>query len=167
MCFRSYGSPYGLYSSLCTLQLTVTSFAATLGMDGWLILANSKRSSNNESAGKKKSVRITRAGVYLKPALVQVAHASVKSNHSPYYRLKYERICKRRGKKRAIIAIARMILTAVYHMFVTGEVFNPSDLYKIDMPQKMVDKQKEKAVKQAAKLLISLGLIKATDISVA
>ena len=89
------------------------------------------------------------------------------SKHSPYYKLKYERIGKRRGKKRAIIAIARMILTAVYHMFVTGEVFNPSDLYKIDMPQELVDKQKEKAVKQAAKLLISLGLIKATDISVA
>lgn len=33
---------------------------------------------NNESAGKKKSVRITRAGVYLKPALGQVAHAAVK-----------------------------------------------------------------------------------------
>lgn len=40
---------------------------------------------NNESAGKKKSVRTTRAGVYLKPALVQVAHAAVKSNISPYY----------------------------------------------------------------------------------
>jgi predicted DNA-binding ribbon-helix-helix protein len=121
---------------------------------------------NNESAGKKKSVRITRAGVYLKPALVQVAHAAVKSNVSPYYRIKYERISKRRGKKRAIIAIARMILTAIYNMFVTGEEFNPSDLFKIDMPQEMIEKQKEKAVKQAAKLLISLGLIKETDISV-
>lgn len=123
--------------------------------------------SNNESAGKKKSVRITRAGVYLKPALVQVAHAAVKSDKSPYYKIKYERISKRRGKKRAIIAIARMILTAIYHMFNTGEVFNPCDLYKIDMPQKMVEKQKEKAVKQAMKFLISQGLIKATDISVA
>jgi len=136
--------------------------------------ANSKRlccwagltPGNNESAGKKKSVRITRAGVYLKPALVQVAHAAVKSTISPYYRIKYERISKRRGKKRAIIAIARMILTAIYNMFVTGEEFNPSDLYKIDMPQEMVEKQKQKAVKQAAKLLISLGLIKETDISV-
>ena len=52
-------------------------------------------------------------------------------------------------------------------MFVTAEVWNPSDLYKIDMPQEMVEKQKQKAVKQAAKLLISLGLIKETDISVA
>ena len=32
---------------------------------------------NNESAGKKKSVCITRAGVYLKPVLVQVVHAAV------------------------------------------------------------------------------------------
>lgn len=80
---------------------------------------------NNESAGKKKSVRISRAGVYLKPALVQVAHASVKSNKSPYFKIKYERIYKRRGKKRAIIAIARIILTAIYNMFISGEDFNP------------------------------------------
>ena len=41
---------------------------------------------SNESAGKKKSVRIMRAGVYLKPALVQCAHAAVKSDKSPYYK---------------------------------------------------------------------------------
>ena len=85
---------------------------------------------NNESAGKKKSVRITRAGVYLKPALVQVAHAAVKATDNSYYRLKYEQISKRRGKKRAIIAIARMILTAIFQMMTTGEVSNPSDLFK-------------------------------------
>ena len=114
---------------------------------------------NNESAGKKKSVRITRAGVYLKPALVQVAHAAVKSNKSPYYKAKYERIMKRRGKKRAIIAIARMILTAAYQMLSTGEVWNPTDLYKIDMPEPLKEKQKEKAIKQPKKLLIAEGII--------
>ncbi|MDF1618818.1 IS110 family transposase [Petrocella sp. FN5] len=114
---------------------------------------------NNESAGKKKSVRITRAGVYLKPALVQCAHAAVKSTDSPYYKQKYERIMKRRGKKRAIIAIARMILTAIYQMFSTGEAWNPSDLYKSDMPMPLVEKQKAKAIKQAMKLLIKEGLL--------
>lgn len=114
---------------------------------------------NNESAGKKKSVRITRAGVYLKPALVQCAHAAVKSTTTPYYKSKCERIAKRRGKKRAIIAIARMILTAVYQMLSTGETWNPCDLYKIDKPQEMQDKQKAKAVKQALKPLISEGMI--------
>ena len=120
---------------------------------------------NNESAGKKKSVRITRAGVYLKPTLVQAAHAAVKSNKSPYYKAKYERIAKRRGKKRAIIAVARMILTAVYHMLSTGEAWNPTDLYKIDMPEPLKNKQKEKAVKQAMKLLIAEGLIKESQLA--
>ena len=113
---------------------------------------------NNESAGKKKSVRISRAGVYLKPALVQVAHAAVKDNNHPYYKLKYERIAKRRGKKRAIIAIARMILTAIYSMFCTGEVWNPVDLFKIDMPEHLKEQQLAKAIKQATHFLEKQGL---------
>lgn len=120
--------------------------------------------SNNESAGKKKSVRISRAGVYLKPALVQVAHAAVKSTDSSYYRIKYDRIRKRRGKKRAIIAIARMILTAIFHMLTTGEVWNPSDLRQIDLPQNIVDSRQDKAVQNALKLLISKGVIKNSDL---
>ena len=113
---------------------------------------------NNESAGKKKSVRITRAGVYLKPALVQVAHAAVKATDNSYYRLKYEQIAKRRGKKRAIIAIARMILTAIFQMLTTGEVWNPTDLFKVDMPESLKEKQLSKAVKQATKFLEKQGL---------
>lgn len=113
---------------------------------------------NNESAGKKKSVRITRAGVYLKPALVQVAHAAVKATDNSYYRLKYEQISKRRGKKRAIIAIARMILTAIYQMMSTGEVWSPTDLFKVDMPETLKEKQLSKAVKQATKFLEKQGL---------
>ena len=119
---------------------------------------------SNESAGKKKSVRITRAGVYLKPALVQCAHAAVKSNKSPYYKKKYESLVKRRGKKRAIIAIARMILTAIFQMLTTGETWNPCDLYKIDMPEALLEKQKQKAIKQAQKLLIREGLLPPTEL---
>ena len=113
---------------------------------------------NNESAGKKKSVRITRAGGYLKPALVQAAHAAVKSNKSPYYKHKYELISKLRVKIRAIIAVARMILTAVFAMLSTGEIWNPCDLFKIDMPEELREKQKQKAIKQAIKLLESQGM---------
>lgn len=113
---------------------------------------------NNESAGKKKSVRISHAGVYLKPALVQVAHAAVKDKSSPYYALKYERIAKRRGKKRAIIAMARMILTDIYSMSSTGEVWNPADLYKVDMPEHLKEKQLQKAIKQAIRFLETQGL---------
>jgi len=114
---------------------------------------------NNASAGKKKSIRIMRAGVYLKPALVEIAHAAVQSNKTPYYKLKYERILKRRGKKRAIIAIARMILTAIFHMLSTGEVWNPSDLDQIDMPPELREKEVQKSLRRAAKLLVAHGLI--------
>lgn len=57
-------------------------------------------------------------------------------------------LVKRRGKKRAIIAIARIIPTAVFQMLSTGEVWNPSDLYKIGMPQALVEKQKAKTIKR-------------------
>lgn len=113
---------------------------------------------NNESAGKKKSVRITRAGVYLKPALVQVAHAAVKATDNSYYRLKHEQISKRRGKKRAIIAIARMVLTAVFQMMSSGEVWTPTDLFKVDIPESLKEKQLSKAVKQATKFLEKQGI---------
>ncbi len=121
---------------------------------------------NNQSAGKKKSVRITRAGVYLKPALVEAAHAAVKATEkSPYFRIKYEKIMKRRGKKRAIIAIARMILTSIYAMVSTGEVFNPSDLLKYDMPEELQKKRILAEAKDAVKLLVSLGLVAEGSIS--
>ena len=78
---------------------------------------------------RKKSVRISRAGVYLKPLLIQCANACIKSKSCPYFKYRYESIKKRRGHKRAIIAIARMLLTCIYNMLSKNEVFNES-LYK-------------------------------------
>jgi len=119
---------------------------------------------NNESAGKKKSARISRAGVYLKPALVEAAIAAANSKDSIYYRIKFERISHRRGRKRAVIAIARMILTAVYYMLLNGESFNPCDLYKIDMPQELRDAHRQKAIYDAKRFLLSQGVLDLNDI---
>lgn len=76
---------------------------------------------NNKSAGKKKSVHIARFGVHL-PALIEVVYAVVKDNKSPYYKQNYDNTSKRRGKKRAIIVIARMILTTIYSTLCIGQV---------------------------------------------
>ena len=84
---------------------------------------------NNESAGKKKSVRISRAGCYIKPLLVQCATAVVKSEKHPEIRNRYLRIKNRRGHKKAIIAIARMLLTAIYNILKKKEPYN-ADLYR-------------------------------------
>jgi len=140
---------------LSEIGLDMGQFTSSHRLCAWAGLAPS----NNQSAGKKKSVRISRAGVYLKPALVQAAHAAVKSKTSPYYKVKYERIAKRRGKKRAIIAIARMILIAVYNMLKNGETWNPCDLKQIDIPQELHERQQKQAMKQAVNFLIKHGVI--------
>ena len=112
----------------------------------------------NESAGKKKSVKISRAGVYLKPYLVEIAHSAIKDKNNSYYTKKYEKISKRRGKKRAIIAIVRKILVAIYHMFETGEVWNPRDLASIETPVEDRIKYTKNNFNQSLKQLLSLGL---------
>ena len=78
----------------------------------------------NESAKKKKSVRITKAGVYIKPLLVQCALCAIKDKSCPYIKARYESLKRRRGHKKAIIAIARLLLTSIYHILLTGEVFD-------------------------------------------
>ena len=84
---------------------------------------------NNESAEKKKSVRVSKAGCYIKPLLVQCANTIFTSKKHPEIRNRYLRIKKRRGHKKAIIAIARMLLTTLYHMLKNGENYN-AELYR-------------------------------------
>lgn len=83
---------------------------------------------NNESAGKKKTTRISRAGAYIKPLLVQCALTVCKSNKHPEIKNRYLSLKKRRGHKKAIIAIARMLLTAIYNILKKNEPYNP-ELY--------------------------------------
>ena len=78
----------------------------------------------NESAKKKKSVRITKAGIYIKPLLVQCALCAIKDKSCPYIKARYESLKRRRGHKKAIIAIARLLLTSIYHILLTGEEFD-------------------------------------------
>ena len=86
----------------------------------------------NESARKKKSTKIGNGGHYLKPLLVQCALAAIKSTKKlPYFYYKYNSIQKRRGHKKAIIAIARKMLVAIYHMIKDGKEFRPIDYEQV------------------------------------
>ena len=84
---------------------------------------------NRESAGKKKTTRIGRAGAYLKPLLVQIALAVSKSDKYPELKSKYQQLKKRRGGKKAVIAIAWKPLTAIWQMLSKNEAYN-AELYK-------------------------------------
>ncbi len=86
---------------------------------------------NNESAGKKKSTRIPRAGAYIKPLLVQCALAICKSSKHPEIKNRYLALKKRRGHKKAIIAICRMLLTAIYAILKKAEPYNPNIYRKV------------------------------------
>lgn len=89
---------------------------------------------NQESAGKKKTTRIGRAGTYLKPLLVQIALNCGKSSKCPELKNKYLALKKRRGGKKAVIAIARKILTAIWHILSKGEPYNAELYRKADKP---------------------------------
>ena len=101
---------------------------------------------NDNSAGKKKTTRISRAGVYIKPLLVQCANAAINSKKHPEIKNRYLAIKKRRGHKKAIIAIARMLLTAIYNILKKNEPYN-ADLYIIsNMPPKNREVTLEQAI---------------------
>lgn len=51
-----------------------------------------------------------------------------------------------------------MILTAIYTMLCTGEVWTPVDLFKIDIPEHLKEQQLAKAIKQATRFLEKQGL---------
>lgn len=88
---------------------------------------------NNESAGKKFSTRISKGGQYLKPLLVQVANSVVRSEKHPEIRNKYLQLKKRRGHKKAIMAICHRLMVAIYHVLKKHEDYNPELYQRIEV----------------------------------
>jgi transposase len=76
---------------------------------------------NNESAGKRRSGATGKGSVWLRPALVEAAWSAA-NQRGTYYSALYHRLAPRRGKKRAIIAVAHALLIAIYHMLRDGVV---------------------------------------------
>jgi transposase len=70
---------------------------------------------NDESAGKRRSGRTRRGNPWLRAALVEAAQAASRS-HATYLGAQFRRLAARRGKKRALIAVAHSILVAVYFL---------------------------------------------------
>lgn len=101
---------------------------------------------NAESAGKKKTTRITHAGAYIKPLLVQFAVTLTKSEKHPEIRNRYLALRKRRGHKKAVIAISRMLLTAIYHILKKNEPYNPELYPSSDRPPAQREVSLEEAV---------------------
>ena len=87
---------------------------------------------NDQSGGKIKSSRISKAGSCLKPLLVQVANAVIQSKDHPEFGVRYRHIKARRGHKKAIITVCRMLLTAIWNVLAKGVSYSPDGF---DVPQ--------------------------------
>ena len=70
---------------------------------------------NNESAGKRKSGKTTKGNTYLRAALTQAAWAA-SHTRGTYLQAQYQRLAKRMGKKKALVAVGHSILVIVYHV---------------------------------------------------
>lgn len=145
--------------TIAEIGVDMTAFKSAKHLCSWAGLTPQ----NNESAGKKKSVHISRAGVYLKPLLVECANNAIKDKDNTYFKIKYDRIKKRRGHKRAIVAIARMMLTCVYHMLKKDEDFNPCDFNYLDISEEVLENHKQKYIDNAIFLLQKQGFTISKD----
>jgi transposase len=77
---------------------------------------------NDESAGKRRSGRITKGNRWLRQALVQAAWSASHTKNT-YLSAQYHRLAGRRGKKRALIAIGHTLLVIIYHVLRTGKPY--------------------------------------------
>lgn len=119
---------------------------------------------NNESAGKKKSVRISHGGSNIKPILIQCALSTIRSKECKYFKNKYEDLKRKKGHKKAIIAIARMIIVCIYNMLSKEQEFCSKiyeELNNKKFKTKKEDKIEEEKIKikeaEAVSILLSLG----------
>lgn len=77
----------------------------------------------DESAGKRRSTRTRQGAPWLKTLLVQIAWPAARKKHS-YFQAQFLRLKSRRGPKKAIVAVAASMLTAVYYMLRDGVEFH-------------------------------------------
>jgi transposase len=79
-------------------------------------------SGNNESAGKRRSGRTTKGNRWLKRTLVQAAWAASRSKGT-YLAAQYRRLARRRGRKKALVAVGHTLLVIIYHVLKRATVY--------------------------------------------
>ena len=104
---------------------------------------------SDESAGKRRSTRIRKGSPWLKTTLVQSAHSAVRMKGT-YFQALFHRIRSRRGVKKAIVAVAASILTAIYRMLKDGRMYQDLGPNHFDARNK--ERQKNRLVKRLADL---------------
>ena len=71
---------------------------------------------NDESAGKRRTGKTRKGDSWLRTALVEAANSAATRARDTYFNAQYVRIKRRRGHKRAIVAVAHSILVSAYYI---------------------------------------------------
>jgi transposase len=74
---------------------------------------------NHESGGKRRSGQTRKGNRWLRAALLQAAWAAVRVKGG-YFGAQFRRVARRRGEKKAAVAVAHSLLTVVYHVLKDG-----------------------------------------------
>jgi transposase len=117
-------------SILAEIGIDMSPFPSDKHFSSWAKLCPG----NNESAGKRRSGATGQGNPWLRSALVEAAWAASR-NPDTYYGALYRRLATRRGKKRAIVAVAHALLIAIYHMLKDGTHYfdlGPEHFDKLD-----------------------------------
>ncbi len=104
---------------------------------------------NEESAGKRKRSKTTKGNRWLRRALTQAAWAATHTKDS-YLGAQYHRLAGRRGKKRALVAVAHTLLVIIYHIIkyrVDYQDFGPDYFLRLEP-----ERQKRYLVKRLEQL---------------
>jgi transposase len=104
---------------------------------------------SDESAGKRRSTRLRKGAPWLKTILVQCAWVAVRAPAS-YLHAQFHRLRSRRGAKKAIMAVAASMLTAIYHMLKDGTDYH--DLGPDHFDRRARDAQTRHLVKRLERL---------------
>jgi transposase len=78
---------------------------------------------NDESAGKQRSGKTRKGNRALRTGLTQLAHAAARTKDT-YVSALYQRLAARRGKKRAIMAVAHSIVVSAFYMLSRNEPYH-------------------------------------------
>lgn len=105
---------------------------------------------NDESAGKRRSTRLRKGAPWLKTTLVQSAWCATRAKKS-YLRAQFLRLKARRGPRKAIVAVAASILTAVYYMLARGSDYHDLGLAHFDRTDR------QKVARRLVRKLSDLG----------
>ena len=77
---------------------------------------------NNESGGKRRSGYAGKGNRWLRSILVECAWCASRTKNS-YFKAHYHRLAKRRGQRRALLAVGHSLLTVIYHLLRDGVVY--------------------------------------------